>query len=357
MTKRLLEKFGVEEGGFFVLVTLITLAFAWLMAPYFGAILWAVVLVIVCQPVHDWLCSRIKGHGNLAASLTLLFIVVVAVFPAIFLGASLISEASRFYDQLQANTIDLALLIRNLQRALPNWASHAVATYGLADLDAIRDMLRTGLAAALNQVASKAFVFGQGALRWVASLSVMLYLTYFLLRDGKQLRSQIGEVIPLRAALRDSLLGHFATVIRATMKGTVVVAIVQGTLGGMIFWALGIEGALLWGLFMGFFSMIPAVGTGIIWVPVSAYLLLSGSILEGGILVFCGLFVIGVVDNFLRPFLVGKDTRMPDFVVLIATLAGLELFGLNGFIMGPVIAALFIAVWKSVGEWRLQSAA
>ena len=136
------------------------------------------------------------------------------------------------------------------------------------------------------------------------------------------------------------------------MKGTVVVAVIQGILGGLIFWMLGVEGALLWGLLMGFFSLVPAVGTAIVWLPVAIYLLVTGAIWQGLVLIGCGVFVIGLVDNLLRPILVGQDTRMPDFLVLIATLAGLELFGLNGFIVGPVIAALFLAVWKIIGEQR-----
>jgi predicted PurR-regulated permease PerM len=180
----------------------------------------------------------------------------------------------------------------------------------------------------------------------------MLYLTYFLLRDGDSMGAKFKAAVPLRPAIRDSLFQHFVVVVRATIKGTVVVAIIQGLLGGLIFWALGVEGALLWGVVMGLFSLVPAVGTAIVWIPVAGFLLATGSIWEGAVLVFCGVFVIGLVDNLLRPILVGQDTRMPDFLVLIATLAGIELFGLNGFIIGPVIAALFLAVWNIVTELR-----
>jgi predicted PurR-regulated permease PerM len=193
---------------------------------------------------------------------------------------------------------------------------------------------------------------GQGALTALAALGVMLYLTWFLLRDGESLGRNLMQALPLEPGLRDRLIEKFLTVVRAIMKGTVLVAVMQGLVGGTIFWFLGIEGALLWGLIMGFFSLIPAVGTGIVWVPVALYLLLTGSIKEGVILVLCGLFVIGLIDNLLRPILVGKDTKLPDFVVLIATVAGLELFGISGFIVGPIIAALFIAIWDIVTEKR-----
>lgn len=213
-------------------------------------------------------------------------------------------------------------------------------------------MLGSSISTGLQHLASQALGVGQGALSFLASLGVMLYLTFFLLRDGTRIGQAIARAVPLRADLRTELVSHFTLVVRATMKGSVVIALIQGMIGGVIFWLLGIEGALLWGLLMGFFSLVPAVGTGIIWVPVAIYLFITGAMWQAAVLVGCGLFVIGLIDNILRPILVGHDTRMPDFVVLIATLAGIDLFGLNGFIIGPVIAALFIAVWKLVAEVR-----
>ena len=206
-----------------------------------------------------------------------------------------------------------------------------------------------------DSIASRALLFGQGALRLLASVSIMLYLTFFLLRDGRLIGNRIKAAVPLQPELRDALSAHFVIVVRATMRGSVVVAILQGIIGGVTFWFLGIEGALLWGLIMGFFSLVPAVGTGIVWGPVAIFLLVTGSVWEGVVLTLCGIFVIGMVDNLLRPILVGHDTRLPDFVVLIATLAGLELFGLNGIIVGPMIAALFIAVWQIVADYRSRA--
>ncbi|MBV6244709.1 AI-2E family transporter, partial [Pseudomonas aeruginosa] len=137
----------------------------------------------------------------------------------------------------------------------------------------------------------------------------------------------------------------FTTVIRATVKGNIAVAATQGALGGLIFWLLGIEGALLWGTLMAFLSLLPAIGAALIWAPVAAYFLLTGAIWQGVVLILFCVVVIGLVDNILRPILVGKDTKMPDYVVLISTLGGMALFGLNGFVIGPLIAALFMASW------------
>jgi predicted PurR-regulated permease PerM len=342
----------VEDGGFLVLVVLVTLAFAWLVAPFFGAILWGIVAAILFAPVNRRLTAKLNGRRSLAAALTLLLILALVIAPAFLLGISLVHEAATLYAQLEAGQLDFTVIFAKLRGAMPRWSREALDATGLTDFDAARRMLGSSVAAGLQNIASRALLFGQGALRFLAALGVMLYLTFFLLRDGEEIGARVKAAVPLRADLRDALVENFVIVVRATMKGTVVVAIVQGVIGGLIFWALGVEAPLLWGLLMGFFSLVPAVGTAIVWVPVAVYLLVTGSFWEGLALTACGIFVIGLVDNLLRPILVGKDTRMPDFVVLIATLAGIELFGLNGFIVGPMIAALFIAVWNLVSEWR-----
>ena len=137
----------------------------------------------------------------------------------------------------------------------------------------------------------------------------------------------------------------FTTVIRATIKGNLLVAAIQGALGGVAFWFLDVSGALLWAVVMALLSMLPAVGAGLVWVPVAIYFLVAGSIWQCVALVAWGVLVIGLVDNVLRPILVGRDTRMPDYVVLVSTLGGMSVFGINGFVLGPAIAAMFMAVW------------
>ena len=173
----------------------------------------------------------------------------------------------------------------------------------------------------------------------------MLYLLFFLLRDEDALFKRIRDAIPLHAEQQAAFLLKFTTVIRATVKGDMLVALLQGTLGGLIFWFLGISAPLLWAVVMAFFSLVPAIGAGLIWIPVAVYLLATGAIWQGMVLIAFGALIIGLVDNFLRPILVGKDTKMPDYVVLISTLGGIATFGLNGFVIGPVIAAMFIAAW------------
>lgn len=352
------HKFDIrlEDGGFLALVLLVTLAFAWLMGPYFGAILWGVVAAILFAPFNRRLTRKLNGHANLAAGLTILLILALVILPALLLAVSLVQEASALYERVQSGEIDFGRIFANLEAAVPPWARHGRIGDILPSLEEARAMIGNGLAQGLQGIAARALLLGQSALSVMAATGVMMYLTFFLLRDGDRLAMRIRDAVPLRPALRDHLARQFAVVVRATMKGSVVVAILQGLVGGVIFWLLGIEGALIWGLTMALFSLVPAVGTGIVWVPVAIYLFATGSMMEGAILTACGLFIIGMIDNILRPVLVGQETRMPDFVVLIATLSGLELFGLNGFIVGPVIAALFIAVWTTIAETRALAA-
>lgn len=346
------RKFDVEDTGFAALVVLITLAFLYLLAPYFGAVLWGVVAAIMFQPLTARLAERLGGRKNLATSLVLFGLVALFVAPAILLGINLVQEATSLYGKISTGQIDVGRVFQQVLNALPARLRGVLAEYDLTSFETVRREFGSGIANSLQSVAGRLLSVGQGALSFIAALGVMLYLSYFLLRDGDRYGEIVQRSLPLHPETRDSLIQNFLLVVRATMRGTVVVAIVQGTLGGILFSALGIEGALIWAVMMGFFSLLPAVGTGIIWVPIAIYLFATGAAGKAAIVVFCGLFVIGLVDNVLRPILVGRDTRLPDFVVLIATLSGLELFGLNGFIVGPVIAALFIAIWNQQREQR-----
>lgn len=342
----------VEDGFFLALVIIVSIAFALVIEPFFAAVLWGVIAAILFMPVNRRLVAHMPRHRNGAALITLLLIVAMVILPAILITVALIDEASVIYARIQSGEINFAVLFARMQASLPEWASAYLARFGLTDFAAIRERLDASLSASFRTLATQAVLIGQSAFSFLMALGVMLYLTFFLLRDGADLAARVMHSTPLRAAERQALLQQFVLVIRATIKGSIVVAVVQGFIGGIVFWMLGVEGALLWGVLMGFFSLLPAVGTGLVWVPVAIYLFATGALLKGLILVFCGLVIIGMVDNVLRPILVGRDTRLPDYVVLISTLGGLELFGFSGIVIGPVVAALFIATWNIVSEMR-----
>lgn len=342
----------IEDGVFLGLVLGVSIAFALVIEPFFAAILWGVIAAILFSPVNRALLDRMPGRRNSAAGITLLLIVAVVILPAIVLGVALVQEATLFYGKVESGQINIPMMFDKFQASLPDWASGLLARVGITNFATVREMLGQGIANSFRSLAGQVLQIGQSAFSFFVALSVTLYLTYFLLRDGPDLAARLDRAAPLRATHRRALMQQFVIVVRATIKGSIVVAIAQGMIGGIAFWALGIPGALLWGVLMACFSLIPAVGTGLVWVPVALYLLATGAVAKGIILIACGVFVIGMIDNLLRPILVGRDTRIPDYVVLITTLGGLELFGVNGIVIGPVIAALFIATWNIVTQMR-----
>lgn len=346
MDNRATSKKRVEWGFILTLLVVVSLAFAFIIEPFFGAIIWAVVVAVLFRPVYERLLGYLPGRTNLVTVITLLLIVLLVVVPTILLGFALAQEAASIYQRLQAGDVDLDAVFNAFEKSLPHWMQSQLAAYGYGDIASVRAEVEQYISAILEFLLAQLLSVGQGAFQFMLGLGVMLYLAFFLLRDGPALTDRIGEMIPLEESKRHILMERFLAVIRATIKGSLVIAVIQGALGGLVFWALDIRGALLWAVLMGVSSLIPAIGTGFVWVPVALFLLATGSVTEAIILILCGVFVISMVDNVVRPILVGRDTRMPDYVVLITTLGGLQLFGINGIIIGPLVAALFIAIWS-----------
>ena len=282
---------------------------------------------------------------NLAAFFTVMIIIAIVILPMTLIGASVTQEALGFYGKVQSGEMDLVRFFQQVHDILPAWAISLLDRFGLASLGAVQQKISGALMAGSQYIATQALNIGQSTFVFITNLFVMLYLLFFLLRDEDALSKRIRNAIPLHAEQQRAFLLKFTVVIRATVKGDMLVALLQGTLGGLIFWFLGISTPLLWAVVMAVFSLLPAIGAGLIWIPVAVYLLVTGAIWQGMVLIAFGALVIGLVDNFLRPILVGKDTKMPDYVVLISTLGGIATFGLNGFVIGPVIAAMFISAW------------
>jgi predicted PurR-regulated permease PerM len=344
----------LERGFLLLLVFLVTILFLWLVAPFAGAILWGIIAAVLFTPLNRRFLRRMPGRPTLAALATLLIIIALVIVPAMLLGAALVNEATSAYTRIRAGDIDLGRMFVQMETHLPGWAQRWLESVGLNDLDGVRSRISQSFSSSFQTVASQILSIGQSAFGFFLALGVMLYLTFFLLRDGDAVSARLERALPLPTGQRKALITTFVTVIRATIKGSLAVALLQGMIGGIAFWLLGIPSALLWGVAMGVFSLFPAVGTGLVWVPVSIYLLVTGSVWQGVVLALCGFLIISSVDNVVRPILVGRDARMPDYLVLISTLGGFEMMGFNGFVVGPVIAALFMAIWQIFTSAREQ---
>ncbi len=339
-----------QQRVFLGFVAVATVAMAWIASPFYGAILWALTAAIVFAPANAALAKALNGHRNTAAGLTLVGIIAIVIVPSVIIGSLLVEEAIGTYQSLQTQPLDIGVTLGTLRQALPEPALAAIDKYALTDIGKLEERISAFLTSGLRVVAEQAVNIGQSAFSFVVGLSIMLYLTYFLLRDGRTIAHTVSSRIPMAPAKRRALFEKFITVIRATIKGSIVVAIVQGLVGGLTFYFLDIRAPLLWGVVMGMISLVPAIGTGLVWVPVAIYLLATGDVTRGVVLLLVGFFIISMIDNILRPILVGKDTRMPDYVVLISTLGGIGVMGINGFITGPVIAAMFMAAWEIFSE-------
>lgn len=335
----------LQRKTFILLLVGVTLAFLGILWPFYGAVFWGVVLAIVFAPLQRYLLRRTGRRPTVAALGTLAVVLLIVILPTALIAVSLTQEALLIYEKLRSGQVNVGSYFQQIVAALPTWAVNLLDRLGLGDIGALQAKLSAAAVQGSQFFATQAVSIGQNTFQFIVGFGVMLYLLFFLLRDGTALAARIRQAIPLDDAHKRDLGGKFATVIRATVKGNIAVAVTQGILGGLAFWFLGIQGTLLWAVLMAFLSLLPAVGAGIVWLPVAIYFLATGAIWQGVSLTVYGVVVISLVDNILRPLLVGKDTRMPDYVILISTLGGMALFGLNGFVIGPAIAALFIATW------------
>lgn len=344
----------LHKRAFILLLIAVTAGFGLVLEEYAVAIFWGVVFAIVFAPLHRKLLMRMPNRPTLAALATLLISLVMVILPLSLIGLSLIKETAAIYDQVSSGNLSAGNYVEQIFNALPSWLTPWMEKLHLGTLEEIQTKLSNIALQASKLAATKAVGLGQNTLGFVVGFGVMLYLIFFLLRDGKELVARIWAATPLAPEHKRELAIKFITVIRATVKGNLAVAAAQGALGGLIFWILGIQGAVLWAVVMAFLSLLPAVGAGLVWGPVAIYFLATGAVTKGLILAAYGVLVIGLVDNVLRPLLVGKDTKMPDYVVLISTLGGMALFGLSGFVLGPAIAALFMAAWELFASMQAQ---
>lgn len=336
---------GDTRHPFFLgLLVLTTVAFGALLLGFWQPVFWAIVLGILFLPVKNRIAAKLPGRPSLTAGLTVLLIFFTVLVPALIVASAVASEATLLLARIQAGEFDPGIIIEWLQQLLPpitRWADRV----GI-DLADLQNKLSGVALNGSRFIAGLALSAGQNVARFIVMFFLMLYVLFFVVRDGERVLEHVENAMPLADDVERQLARKFAEVSRATLKGTLIVGIVQGTLGGIIFAILGIQGAVFWGCVMVIFSVIPAVGPGLVWFPAALVLIATGALTKGLVLIAYGVLVIGLVDNLLRPVLVGRDTKMPDYLVLLSTLGGLTMFGITGFVLGPVVAALFLTVWQ-----------
>ncbi|MDN3646657.1 AI-2E family transporter [Pontixanthobacter aestiaquae] len=348
---------GLEKGGFVLFLALVTLALLVVVLPFARPLLWATLAAITFQPLYQWLLPKCFGSDNKAAAATLLIITVAIIIPAFFLGSIAVEEMVAVFVAFRDGEIDVAAWFTQIHDALPAGVQTALDSAGFGNLEGLLGKAQDFGRESTGAIASQALSIGSSAFGFVLAFGVGLYAAFFLLRDGRGIGQAIVAGLPMERSVADRLAEKFLSIVRATIKGSVVVSLVQGALGAITFVLVGVPSAMLFGLLMAIFSLLPALGPAIVWGPVAIWLLATGEIWQGIAVIGSGVLVIGMADNVLRPILVGRDTGIPDWIILVTTLGGIGLLGLSGIVVGPLVAGLFLAGWTIAKEQREAEAA
>lgn len=336
----------IQKFVFFGLLFSTTILFLYMLGGYLVTVLWAVVIALVFYPVYEYLKKVFKGRASAAALSTVLLVVLVVLIPLISVGGMVVSESLALYDTLtqnDGNSDSPGLLAR------VSTVTSYLEPYGISQSN-VENRLRDWVASLSQVVATSLVAFSQYTLSFLIEVMIMLYLLFFFLRDGTKISQLMRHYIPLGDDYERLLISRFSDTTQAVIKGTILISVLQGIIGGVLFGLVGIPNPVLWGATMGVLAIIPLIGTSVIWLPAAIILMVTGSFWSGLIILLVGALVISSVDNFLRPILVGRSTKMPDSLVLLSTIGGIATFGVSGFIIGPIIAALFLSLWTIFEE-------
>lgn len=335
----------IQHLSFFVLLASVSLGFLYLIGDFVLSIIWAAVLAVVFRPLQYYLTRHCGGRSTLAALATMTLAVLLVFLPIAGVGTIVVKESSDLYHNALSTDVSIyGYILQNIP-----FAENLLGMAGISPNELpirVAEVIRN----AGQNLAGGTIDFGVGVLRFIAKALVMLYLLFFLLRDGARIGAHIMRALPLGDAKEIFLYERFSTVVRAVIKGTLVVALAQGAIGAILFALVGIPSPVLWGMVMALLSLVPGVGPALVWIPAVIILFASGSTGSAIILAVGGLTILSMVDNFLRPLLVGRDTGMPDALILLSVLGGIGAFGVSGIILGPALAALFLASWQLFEE-------
>ncbi len=353
----MIERTRLEAGGLVAFVGLVTAGFIAVVGDFLGAMFWAAVAGIMFQPLFQRVTGTLGGRRSLGAAVTLLVITVAVILPLLLIGSMILDQAAGVYASVRDGQIDFARYFDQIHDALPRRLQDLADRQGLGSFERMRRQVSAALGGSVSVLANEALSFGRNAAQFLLVFSVGLYVTYFILRDGTDIGRALVRAAPLEREVAERLADRFVTVTRATVKGSVLVAMAQGALGAATFALVGVPAAMLWGLIMAFAALLPAIGPAIVWIPVAIYQLATGQVWQAMVVIFSGVAVVGMVDNLLRPLLVGRDTGIPDWLVLLSTLGGIALMGISGVVAGPIVAALFLCGWEILTEERERQAA
>ncbi len=324
-----------------------------IVIPFFVPIIWAAVFVIIFFPIYEWVCKKVKSRG-LASLLLCLFIIVLIIGPITYLFAALVDEAadavSKVNTMYKSGQLDKILAID-----LP-WMNAVKQKlnqyYDLSKVD-LDELIKDSIDKVTGIIFSQTSWLVANATKTIFYFILMIFTMYYFFKDGSAIVAKVKRLMPISPEQVELTFGQLRDVIQATMYGGVVVALIQGLLGGILFAIVGIPSAVFWGAIMAFLSIIPFLGAFIIYVPAGIILLLGGSYVKGIVVIAVGAVVISQSDNVIRPYLISGRTSMHPLMLFFTIMGGIYLFGLLGIVVGPLIAAVFVTLLR-IFEFKLH---
>lgn len=337
----------VQNILFFTIMIFVFLLFLYLLAPFFFPIFWAAVISSIFSPLYK-LLNRKLHKPSVSATIIFLMVAVIIILPGSIIGRLLLGESMRMYESIDADGGNIEDIVKGITGAVKNNVYvarlHIDEQFWTEKISEIARTISNYIFINLKNLTQNTFVF-------FVQFSVMLYTLFYFIRDGDKLLGKFVRVFSLGQEREKVLYDRFVAAARATLKVTLIIGGIQGTLGGLLFWFTGIQGPLIWGAVMIFTAIVPVVGCSIIWAPAGVIMMITGHFGKGMIILAFGVLVISMVDHFLRPILIGRDVQMHPLMVFLSTLGGLSLFGFSGFIIGPIIASLLLAIWAMYEEF------
>ncbi|MBT3817275.1 MAG: AI-2E family transporter [Candidatus Magasanikbacteria bacterium] len=328
----------MRSAFFFSLLILLGLLSLYVIRPFAYPIFWAAVVAVMFYPVYMWVDKHIK-LPTVSSVITVILVIVILFLPLMLISVLLVQQSADLYQQVstgdftstvegvstQIESSQLAPVFEKFKTEWTSYAASAAKTMSVFIFDNIKNIT-------------------QNSIKFIFLSALMLYSLYFFLKDGKRILETFMHLSPLGDNYEIMLYRRFTSTARATLKSTLILGGIQGILGGILFALTGVQGAFIWGVIMTVLSIIPAFGSFLVWLPAGIIMLTLGFVWQGIAILLVGAIIISNVDNILRPIMVGKDTQMHPLLVLFSTLGGIFFFGISGFIIGPVIISLFLAV-------------
>lgn len=324
----------------------VALYVCWSMVqPFLNVLLWAIVLAVLFQPVHRRLLARI-GSPTMTAAVSTVLVIVTILAPTTFITIAVVGELGRIAGNIEAGEVQRAISQSAVAQTVLGWIAPYVDVQQLQSPDALLHRLQAFSGALANRTVG---VVG-GVLAALVQTILVVFTLFYLFRDGDAMREAVYDVLPLERSQARDVFVRTRDVITASVFGVIIIAAIQGVLGGTVFWALGLPSPLLWGVVMFFLSMIPMAGAFLVWAPAALFLAVSGEWGRAAFLVAWGVLVVGSIDNFLSPRLVGKRTCLHELLIFFSVLGGVQVFGVLGLVLGPVTVAVTLALLDVVRQ-------